>query len=194
VGFFITGLLLPYHIVTHNYYTLPLVPAIALGLAPVGQALLERLRGLALGWKTIAIGAALMTVFYPAWRARSVIVGQDFRGEPAGWRKVGEALPADGRIIAITQDYGYRLAYYSGRGVSLWPSIADQDFAELHGRNTSPYIADVFKEKAGGFRYFLVTNFSELDAQPELKEHLYSHFPVALEGDGYILFDLEAGE
>jgi hypothetical protein len=30
----------------------------------------------------------------------------------------------------------------------------------------------------------------ELEAQPALKERLYSDYPVAAQGDGYILFDL----
>jgi 4-amino-4-deoxy-L-arabinose transferase-like glycosyltransferase len=191
VGFLAYGLLLPYNMVTHNYYNLPVVPAIALGLAPVGQALFERLRGLSIGWKAFAVAVGLLMVFYPAWRSRSVIVGNDYRAEPAGWRRIGRELPTDGSIIAITQDYGYRLAYYGGRSVSLWPSVADQAYAELRGHNTSNDIAEVFANQAGGFRYFLVTNFGELDAQPALKAMLYARYPVVAEDESYLLFDLE---
>jgi len=190
-GFVVTSMLVPYHAVTHSYYSLPLVPAIALGLAPVGQLLQERLRRLSIGWKALAAAASLLMVFYPAWRSRSVIVGNDYRGEPLGWQRVGQALPTDGAIIAITQDYGYRLTYYSGRTVSLWPSVADQDYAELRGHNTSDDFTEVFAEKAQGYRYFLVTNMGELEAQPDLDAYLRQNFPIVREGDGYLLFDLE---
>jgi len=191
LGFLAYGLLLPYNMVTHNYYSLPVVPAIALGLAPVGQLVLDRVRRLSFGWKAFAVAACLLMVFYPAWRSRSVIVGQDFHAEPLGWVKIGRELPTDGRIIAITQDYGYRLAYYGGRSVSLWPSVQDQAYAELRGHNTSPNIADVFAERTDGFHYFLVTNMSELEAQSDLEAYLRQNFPIVHEGDGYLLFDLQ---
>jgi hypothetical protein len=38
--------------------------------------------------------------------------------------------------------------------------------------------------------YFLVTDFDEFDRQSELKERLFSSYPVYLEGDGYLIFDL----
>ena len=191
LGFLAYGLLLPYNIVTHNYYSLPVVPAIALGLAPVGQLVLDRVGRLSFGWRAFAVAACLLMVFYPAWRSRSVIVGQDFHAEPLGWVKIGRELPTDGRIIAITQDYGYRLAYYGGRSVSLWPSVQDQAYAELRGHNTSPNIADVFAERTDGFHYFLVTNMSELEAQSDLEAYLRQNFPIVHEGDGYLLFDLQ---
>jgi len=189
-GFLATGLLLPYHAVTHSYYSLPLVPVISLGLAPVGQILLDRLRGLAPAWRAVAIGAALLMVFYPAWRSRSVIVGQDFRGEPAGWQALANKLPTDGAMIAITQDYGYRLAYYGGRHVTLWPSAADLSYADLRGQGGDGAFSDVFEERTRGFRYFLVTNMGELDSQPELKDHLYAHFPQISTAEEFLLFDL----
>jgi hypothetical protein len=104
---------------------------------------------------------------------------------------MGGQPPPDGRIIAITQDYGYRLAYYGGRSVALWPSVQDQAYAELRGHNTSPNIADVFAERTDGFHYFLVTNMSELEAQSDLEAYLRQNFPIVQEGDGYLLFDLQ---
>lgn len=190
IGFVAYGLLLPYNMVTHNYYNLPIVPAIALGLAPVGDLLLDRVRTQTGWFRAAMVGACLLALFYPAWRIRSVIVGQDFRAEPLGWQKIGRELPDDGPIIAITQDYGYRLSYYGGRRVDLWPSVQDQAYAVLRGHNTSDDIGEVFDDLAGGYRYFLITNFSELDAQVALKEYLYATYPVVIEGEGYLLFDL----
>ena len=39
--------------------------------------------------------------------------------------------------------------------------------------------------------YFLVTDFDEFNRQPELKERLFSLYPVSAEGDGYLIFDLK---
>jgi hypothetical protein len=38
--------------------------------------------------------------------------------------------------------------------------------------------------------YFLVTQFGEFDAQPQLKNMLNDHYPMIAKGDGYVLYDL----
>jgi hypothetical protein len=38
-------------------------------------------------------------------------------------------------------------------------------------------------------KYFLVTAFGQLDQQPSLKK-LLDAYPIAKEGDGYVLYDL----
>jgi hypothetical protein len=39
--------------------------------------------------------------------------------------------------------------------------------------------------------YFLVTDFEEFNRQPQLKERLFTFYPVYAEGDGYLIFDLK---
>jgi hypothetical protein len=41
IGYFLYGLVFTYHIVTHNYYQIPLTPAIALGLAAGAAVLIK---------------------------------------------------------------------------------------------------------------------------------------------------------
>ena len=43
-GYFIYGLTLPYHIATHDYYQLPLIPVVALGLGAGSQVLFNNLK------------------------------------------------------------------------------------------------------------------------------------------------------
>jgi hypothetical protein len=39
--------------------------------------------------------------------------------------------------------------------------------------------------------YFLVTDFDEFNRQQQLKERLLHSYPVAYQGDGYLIFDLK---
>jgi hypothetical protein len=39
--------------------------------------------------------------------------------------------------------------------------------------------------------YFLVTDFEEFNKQKELKERLSTSYPVYMEGNGYVIFDLK---
>jgi hypothetical protein len=128
---------------------------------------------------------------YYAWVSRSVLVAQDWSKEPIPWQKMGEQLPRDGAIIGLVHDYGNRLKYYGWRTVEgFWPASADFGLSEAAGeQKISGDFKEYFKTQTSGMSYFLVTLFADLDAQPTLKAAL-AQYPVAQEGDGYVLYDL----
>jgi hypothetical protein len=188
VGYFLYGLSLPYQMYTHSYYHEQLIPIIALSLAPAAQPLLERIFQQARFWKTLAAGLAILAVAYPVWVARSTMAAEDNRKEPAYWQEIASYLPTDGKIIGLTQDYGYRLMYFGWRKVDLWPSRGDRNLAALRGR--SKEFEDYFAKHTQDVSYFLVTAMGQLNDQPDLKELLSTQYPVAAQGDGYIIYDL----
>jgi len=192
VGYGVYGLTLPYQMYTHDYYHLQLIPVLALSLAPIIDILSERLAEQSKPWKAVFIGILLIGIIYPLWVARSVLASRDFHHEPAYWKTIGEIVPDDGRIVALTQDYGYRLMYYGWTKVSLWPPQSELNLAELRGRDVSENdFDDVFAKYTEGKRYFLVTSLSQLDRQPLLKDELLGNYPILNEVDGFVLFDLE---
>ena len=96
-----------------------------------------------------------------------------------------------GAIVGLTHDYGNRLKYYGWRTVQrIWPSQGDFDLSEAAGGEKISDFDSFFREQVDGMDYFLVTLFSDLDAQPALKSMLYDHYPILLQGDGFVLFDL----
>jgi hypothetical protein len=175
---------------THEYYHLMLLPLVGLSLVPVAQAVIERLEGQTWVWRTLAAGALAFSAVYCLWSARSVLYVTNYANEPVAWGRMGEALPSEGRILALTSEYGNRLKYYGWRNISgYWPFQADLRLSSLAG-NAPMDFSSYFAEAASGMDYFLVTAFSELDAQPDLKTHLAEAYPVFAEGDGFILYDL----
>jgi 4-amino-4-deoxy-L-arabinose transferase-like glycosyltransferase len=185
IGYLLYGLTLPFQMYTHSYYHIQLVPLIALGLAVALDPLVEYVSSLGGVGRAGFIALVVAVIGYQAYAARSVLVAESFRHEPAFWSEVGEAFPADAKVIALTQDYGYRLMLYGWRKVDLWP-IATELSAT---RNPDKDNAAQFDEITAGEDYFLVTAFGQLDKQPALKKILEA-YPVAVEGDGYILYDL----
>jgi hypothetical protein len=190
IGYGLLGISFPWQITTHNYYSLSLVPAVALGVAVVGAWLVEAVRGQGLTVKLAFILVCVFAIAYPAWIARSSLLGKDYRSEPGAWRKMGEELPRSGKIIALTHDYGWRLQYWGYTPVSLWPYNADYELQEAFGGNRGADFQSYFENLTDGFDYFLVTLYGELEAQPQLQQTLQEGFPVAQRGDGYILYDL----
>jgi hypothetical protein len=118
--------------------------------------------------------------------ARSVLIAEDFRHEPAIWAQIGEAIPANAEVIGLTQEYGFRLMLWGWRKIDQWPVTSD--LAELRGSDTDA--AAHFDVLTEGKDYFLVTAFGQLEKQSALKKIL-EQYPVAAEGDGFVLYDLK---
>jgi hypothetical protein len=176
-GYLLFGLTFPYHIVTHDYYHLPLVGIVSLSLVPLADLIIRELGKR--GKVPLILFASTFAVFciYNGWIGRSILLGQDFRDHPAFWQQVGNAIPADTKAIGLTQDYGFRLMYYGWRKITLWPPEGNsEDFEAL----------------TAGTSYFVITAKNQLTG--ELSGYLEDHFPVYAQGSGYLIYDLREPE
>ncbi len=185
IGYLLYGLTLPFQMYTHSYYHIQLIPIIALGLASALNPLIESVAGQGSVGRAGFVALIVAVIGYQSWVARSVLIAEDFRHEPAFWKQVGDAIPENTDVIALTQDYGYRLMLFGWRKVSLWP--LSTGLSEARGGNQN--VAGNFADLTAGKEYFLVTAQGQLDKQPELKKIL-SQYPIAAQGEGYVLFDL----
>lgn len=185
IGYLLYGLTLPFQMYTHSYYHIQLIPIIALGLAAALNPLFESVAAQSQVGRVGFILLIVTGIGYQSWVARSVLVAEDFHHEPAFWQEVGDAIPADTDVIALTQDYGFRLMLWGWRKVSLWP--LSTGLSEERGGGQG---ADDFAAITDGKEYFLVTAFGQLEKQPDLKIIL-EQYPIALQGDGYVLYDLQ---
>lgn len=188
VGYGLYGLFLPYQMYTHSYYHLQLVPIIALSLAPVAQMVLEKIYQQGKLWQFLFTGVVLVGLAYPTWLGIYEQKRVNYRNEPAYWQEIASYLPTDGKVLALTQDYGYRLMYYGWRKVILWPNRGEQKLAEMRG--VSKEFEEAFAKRTEDKSYFLITAFGQFNDQPALKQTLYDHYPLIAEGDGYLIFDL----
>jgi 4-amino-4-deoxy-L-arabinose transferase-like glycosyltransferase len=184
VGYLLYGLTLPFQMYTHSYYHIQLIPIIALGLASALNPLIERVPAQSWVGRAGLIALTVAVIGYQSWVARSVLVAEDFRQEPVFWKQIGNTIPADANVIALTQDYGFRLMQWGWRKVSLWPLSTGLSEARSGNQDNADFVS-----LTEGKEYFLVTAFGQLDKQPHLKEIL-AQYPIAAEGDGFVLYDL----
>lgn len=190
-GYLVYGFTLPHHIATHDYYHLPLVPIVALGLAGAVELVLRSLRGPKILLYAAVIGVTLFAMTIKAWDVRVALKRMDYRSEVVFWQKLGERLGAGASAIGLTQDYGYRLAYWGWVNARNWMYAADFSYRELAGQTfDSSGIEEMFYETIEGKDYFVVTVFDELERQPVLKRLLYDNYPILDESDDYVIFDL----
>jgi hypothetical protein len=188
-GYFLFGLYFNYHISTHDYYSLPLIPIAALSLAPLADWFFARLTELADSRSTrlAAVGILLLGLFSTFWNLRAEMKRVDYRPEAAMWAEIGERI-GDRNAAGLTQDYGARLSYWGWKNLVSWQTYGDTAYhADLRGAQRG--FEETFAALAEKKELFVVTDFDELKRQPLLREKLAA-YPVFAEGDGYVIYNL----
>jgi hypothetical protein len=190
-SYILFGLFFNYHIATHDYYHLPLIPIVGLSLAPLGDWFFARFAASAFqGWAKAGVYAILIFgLFSVTWDTRNHMKSVDYRPQAAMWAEISEQLDEKARVVALTQDYGSRLEYWGWRGSVNWPHGGDAGFTNLRGGAFT--FDELFSRYSSKMSHFLVTDFEEFNRQPELQERLFTFYPVFSEGDGYLIFDLK---
>jgi hypothetical protein len=194
IGYVFYGLAFPFQIQSHEYYSLMFVPVVSLSLASLGDLLINTIKIRAWFWRLVAAAAMLVGVAYPTWTTYTGLIGVNYAGEAAAWTKMGQELPAEGQIVALTHDYGVRIGYYGWRFVHLWPGSEEFGMLSMRASSSGEETVDfeqLFLTETQNMDYFLVTRFDQLEAQPMLRDRLYAEFPIVAQGNGYILFDLK---
>jgi hypothetical protein len=165
-GYLLLGLGFSHHISTHDYYSLPLIPVVALaigaGLTSLRPHVSARThRSVSVGTVVIALVSWAMTPTAAApWGDPTRALTRARAYADLGSR-TGHSL----RVITLDGDYGYPIAYHGLVGTSQLPLSIDRSLAALSG-GTVPPLADTFRARRGEF--FLATVQAELDAAPDL--------------------------
>lgn len=187
-GYVIYGLLTPYQMYTHSYYHIQLVAIVAISIVPSVHPLAEKISAQSPFWQVVVAGIFILGIGFASWEAILPQYRDDYRHEPPYWEEIGTQLPTDGKILALTQDYGYRIMYYGWRKVILWPNRGEIALSELRGEGKE--FENYFNRRSQGMNYFLITAFRQLNEQADLKAHLEENYPVYAEGSGYLIYDL----
>lgn len=191
LGYFVFGMTFDYHITTHDYYNLMLVPLVALSLAPVADAFLERASSLRVGWvpRAVLTGLIVFMVSVQIWNSYVTLNREDWRPDVVFWQALSVKLgPDSGQVLTISQDYGYRLAYWGWKDVDPWYTVGDLELRELDGRNVDT--TQRFEDRVAGKKFLVVTQMKSFDADPALKAYVNQHFNVVARGSGFLIYDL----
>jgi len=212
-GYFLFGLVFEHHVQTHDYYSLQVIPVVALSLgaawdllsgdlwratsarflrvAIVGVLLLALALGQLEHWKTVVLiarqdqGAA----FPGKYVAHGTTA--DYERRAAIYRKIGEVVDHSTRTIMFAPDYGHSLLYY-GRidGEFLYPESKSvrEDFRALYEED-SPRYAIVIKR----FAYYprRMDWSGHANKKKDLRAELKKNFGVVANDRVYIIFDLK---
>ncbi|KPL76058.1 hypothetical protein ADN00_11955 [Ornatilinea apprima] len=187
-GYFVYGLTFAYHISTHDYYQLPLIPLVALGLAGGVDSLVRGIQAKKWLAYPLLAGVLLFAVVTSAWDIRVALKRDDFRNEAVFWTRLSEKLGDNVSVVALSQNYSYPLKYWGWMQVTNWMTAGDFNYRKLAGVEFD--VQKLFEEETAGKDYFIVTLLDDLNNQPEVKELLDANYPVFEQSSDYVIYDL----
>jgi len=188
IGYGLLGFTLSYHISSHDYYNLPVYLMICLGVGVLIQKLFSI--GSERQWfGQLTIILLLFIIAIYGYEAYSTLKRTNYNQEVAFWQGMGIDLGHLTQVVALSEDYGYRLAYWGWISPANWMSIEDIRLRTESGQTYN--FEQYFKSQVQGKDYFLVTLLDELEKQPELKQQLFDHYHIKQQTSRFILFDLK---
>ena len=187
-GYLIYGFGFSYHFMTHRYYHLPIIPLLAISIGALAEYVFQWVRKFKL--KNLVRAGLLAIIVIGLVGGYYKLNEKDYRNEPDWYYTVASFVGREAKVVALTQDYGYRIGYYGWINPRVWLGTEDMEHAALQGATPQPF-SEHFVEYIAGYDYFLVTRINELKRQEELHDELYNNYAIYKEGSGYIIFDLK---
>lgn len=187
-GYALFGFTFNFHIHTHDYYSLPLIPIVALSIAPLADFLFAKLAQLTTT-NLLRFSASCLLLFgllASTWNVRNTLNAVNYRPQAALWAEI-RTITDGYNLAGLTQDYGARMAYWGWQNITSWSTSGDLRYADERGGIQN--LEENFNELASKKDLFLVTDFEDFERQTFLREKLNA-YPIFAEGDGYVIYNL----
>jgi len=190
LGYVIYGFVFSYHITTHDYYHLPLIIPVSIGIGILLGKIFkvsERHRTVT---RIIFALSALLFIGFNLWEVRSMLSRDDYSDEIVAWEQAGEYIGREARVIGVFEDYGYRLAYWGWNYVASWTTSGDVNLRELAGQEID--LQEQFDDRIANYDFFVVGDRDEFERQEFLKDYFETNFLKAHEIGDILIYDLRA--
>lgn len=212
-GYFLFGLVFTYHIHTHDYYSLPFVPVVALSLAPVWEAAARYVRrGDARNYRMAAVLLiAFAAMSFAVVEQRTTLLGiarqaqgppppariADYEARANTYEEIGEIVDHSRRTIYSAPDFGYPLLYHGRLDGEYFPSPEMMAWWRSRGRtashldgaaNREEFFDNLYAESSP--EYFIVIRSEGWREDRLLRRLLTKHFNRVARDADYLVFDL----
>jgi hypothetical protein len=185
LGYLAFGLAFTMHISTHLYYSLPIVPIVALSAAPASAYAVERLRIASPAVKAVALASCCALVAGAALKVEERLRDPTYRDDVRVYEQVGVAAGHTAAGVDVDPSYSTPLLYYAWVGSSPLYSPYGQ---MLQPGDIERSLHTIARE-SGRPRLLIVTAIHELDYQPELRAFV-RRLPVVRRDTGFVIFRL----
>jgi len=194
-GYILFCLVFNYHIATHDYYHLQLIPIAALSLSPLVMAIAERLEDNNREWyRQMAIRFILLLAFviYAAVTVRNLAAAPNNVTSVGVAEEIGSRIKHSTRTVYLASDYGLSLEYHGEISGLPWPLVSDLQWESLANQEIldaeDRFQAWFYPEEP---EYFIITDLREFEEQKDLAHFLRANYPLLVRSDSYQIYSLQ---
>jgi hypothetical protein len=193
-GYIAYGFAFPYHIATHDYYHLQLLPILGLAFAALFQRAYAAVPSLEKQW--VALAAAVCALVLVPVTVRAIQTDVWPRTHGTGERDpryvaIGELVKHSTRVVYLDPNkYGSELEFDGEIAGWLWPSQTDLRRARRRGRPPFDWKAEFDARRSQGAEFFVSVPAVELTQQRKLINYLDEHYKKIAETPQYVVYDL----
>ncbi len=172
IGYAAFAVAFTYHMPTHDYYHMPYIAVVGLGVA----ALVSRLEELVpsgfsrRAWDALVLATCVAIAVVGTRTAWPRLDVPWAAAELERYREIGEITDHDTRVLFLDLEYGYPLMYHAEVSGDTWPGMDDLN-AEALDRRPKIDANTRFARDYEGFKphYFVITDLDSLEGQPDLQ-------------------------
>jgi hypothetical protein len=178
-----------YRIATHNYYSLPLIPMVALTVGAILTTRPGRSRRL-LAALMIADAVAILIL---TWRleAEPFNPQDQWAQRVSAYREIGNATGHADNTLILAPEMTGAIEYYGEIAGTEWPSLSVLRLYDMAGQPRLTVAQRLGSYmRSGRVRWFVVADALEFDDQPALRDELLGHYPIVARGQKFVVFDL----
>jgi hypothetical protein len=166
-GYLAFAIAFTYHMPTHDYYHLPYIAVVAIGMGVLFARVESRIPAMVVYGLCAAIAIAGSLVAWPRLHEANAAEFERI------YREIGELTAHDTRSLFLDTEYGYALMYHGQISGDSWPNRDDLAAEAIDGRPSVNAETRYVRDYADwGPRYFVVTDLGSLEASPDLQEML----------------------
>ena len=190
LGYFVFGLVFNFHIHTHGYYHVQLIPIVALSFAPVVTIIISHLQQEIAEWYwwLPVAGVIGLMLFFSLREVRNGLNAVTFESVALA-REVGDIVNHSSRVVHVARQYGLPLEYYGEFSGAFWPKAIEVQLYRYPGEKELS-----IEERLEGLgftpEYFVITDFNGFEQRhPDLKAFLAAHCTPIATSKRYLIYD-----
>jgi hypothetical protein len=182
--------LFTWHTMTHDYYQVPLLVIVALGLAGLVEAS-AAFAGRGMTWRRWAIVTGLGTAAAITWAltpSNLLEAKPGYFPEAIAFEAVGSSLGAGERVIAYSAHSGYPLMFYGKIIVADWPSPDGLKYLAVLGQTMTNEQRLQMLMKTTNPHFFVI--IAPPSHGPSIGPYLAARYPLVEQGPNLQVYDL----
>jgi hypothetical protein len=190
LGYVAFGLVFNFHIHTHGYYHVQLIPIVALSFAPVVTLLIAHFTRTISSWYwwLPVAGVLGILIFSSAREIRLRLNTVTFESERIA-REVRATVEHSSRVVHVALEYGLPLEYYGEFSGAFWRKPVESQLYRSPGAQALS-IEERLDNLGFTPEYFVITDFNGLEQRhPDLKQFLESHCSIIAERNVFLIYD-----